>query len=108
MAKSISNALEQSLPTYAAGDQWWIDPIVGLRGQINFTRWLFLAAQADVGGFGVGSQITWNAQAAFGVNFTRNIFGELGYRYMYVDYDKDNFLYQINTFGLFSSLGFKF
>ncbi len=108
MAKSISNALEQSLPTYAAGDQWWIDPIVGLRAQINFTRWLFLAAQADVGGFGVGSQITWNAQATMGVNFTRNIFGELGYRYMYVDYDKNSFLYQMNTFGLFSSLGFKF
>lgn len=108
MAKSISNAVEQSLPTHVAGDQWWIDPIVGLRGQINFTRWLFLAAQGDVGGFGAGSQITYNAQATLGVNFTRNIFGELSYRYMYVDYNKNNFLYQMNTFGLFSSLGFKF
>lgn len=108
MAKSISNALEQSLPTHFAGDQWWIDPIVGLRGQINLTRWLFLAAQGDVGGFGVGSQITWNTQATIGVNFTRNIFAELGYRYMYVDYNKNNFLYQMNSYGLFSSIGVKF
>ena len=108
LAKSISNALEQSLPTHGAGDQWWVDPIMGLRGQINITRWLFLAAQGDAGGFGAGSQITWNTQATVGVNFTRNIFAELGYRYMYVDYNKNNFLYQMNSFGLFSSLGVKF
>ena len=87
---------------------WWIDPILGLRGQINFTRWLFLAAQGDVGGFGAGSQIVWNVQATLGVNFTRNIFAELGYRYMYVDYDKNSFLYQMNSFGLFSGIGVKF
>jgi hypothetical protein len=47
-----------------------------------------------------GSQIAWNAQATLGVNFTRNIFAEPGYRYMYVDYDKNHFLYQMNSFGL--------
>ncbi len=108
LAKSIANSVEEAIPTSASGDEWWIDPIVGLRGQINITRWLFLAAQGDVGGFGVGSQITWNTQATIGVNFTRNIFAELGYRYMYVDYDKNNFLYQMNSYGLFSSIGVKF
>ena len=104
----LSRDIQNALPTHGAGDQWWIDPIVGLRGQINITRWLFLAAQGDVGGFGAGSQITWNTQATVGVNFTRNIFAELGYRYMYVDYNKNNFLYQMNSFGLFSSVGVKF
>jgi len=104
----LSKDIQNALPTHGAGSQWWIDPIVGLRGQINITRWLFLAAQGDVGGFGAGSQITWNTQATVGVNFTRNIFGELGYRYMYVDYNKNNFLYQMNSFGLFSSIGVKF
>ena len=108
LGRSISNALKDSLPTYGTGDQWWIDPIIGLRGQINLTRWLFLAAQGDVGGFGVGSQITWNTQATVGINFTRNVFAELGYRFMYVDYNKNNFLYQMNSFGLFSSIGVKF
>ncbi|MCX6971170.1 MAG: hypothetical protein NTV93_13600 [Verrucomicrobia bacterium] len=108
LGPSISNALKDSLPTYGSDDQWWIDPIIGLRGQINITRWLFLAAQGDVGGFGAGSQLTWNTQATVGFNFTRNIFAELGYRYMYVDYNKNNFLYQMNSFGLFSSIGVKF
>jgi hypothetical protein len=108
LASQLAGKIENALPTHGAGDQWWVDPIVGLRGQVNITRWLFLAAQGDVGGFGAGSQIAWNTQATVGFNFTRNIFAELGYRYMYVDYNKNNFLYQMNTFGLFSSIGVKF
>jgi hypothetical protein len=108
LASQLASEIENALPTHAADDQWWVDPIVGLRGQINITRWLFLAAQGDVGGFGAGSQITWNTQATIGFNFTRNIFAELGCRYMYVDYNKNDFLYQMNTFGLFSSIGVKF
>ncbi len=107
-SKELAADIGEALPTSGAGDQWWIDPIIGLRGQLNITRWLFLAGQGDVGGFGVGSQITWNTQATIGFNFTRNIFAELGYRYMYVDYNKNNFLYQMNSFGLFSSIGVKF
>ena len=108
LSKAIAQRIESALPTSDSGNVWWIDPILGLRGQINFTRWLFLAAQGDVGGFGAGSQIAWNVQATLGVNFTRNIFAELGYRYMYVNYDKNDFLYQMNSFGLFSGIGVKF
>jgi Tfp pilus assembly ATPase PilU len=42
------------------------------------------------------------------ISITRNIFAELGYRYMYVDYENDNLLYQMNSFGLFSGIGVKF
>lgn len=108
LAKAISKEIEDATPTYAAGNQWWFDPIIGLRGQINLTRWLFLAAQGDVGGFGAGSQIAWNVQATIGVNFTRNIFAEIGYRYMYVDYANGGFLYNMNSYGLYSGIGVKF
>lgn len=108
LAREISNRIEEVVPTYGAGSQWWFDPIVGLRGQINFTRWLFLAAQGDVGGFGAGAQIAWNAQASLGFNFTRNVFAEIGYRYMYVDYANGGFLYNMNSFGLYSGVGVKF
>ncbi len=108
LGKAIANKIEDDTPTYAAGDQYWFDPIIGLRGQVNFTRWLYLAAQGDVGGFGAGSQIAWNVQASIGFNFTRNIFAELGYRYMYVDYENNGFVYDMNSYGLYSSVGFKF
>jgi hypothetical protein len=108
LSKAIAQSIQDSLPTSGSGDVWWVDPIIGLRAQVNFTRWLFLAAQGDVGGFGAGSQIAWVVQATVGVNFTRNIFAELGYRYMYVDYENSNLLYQMNSLGLFAGLGFKF
>ena len=108
LAKAIASEIESATPTYASGDQWWFDPIIGVRGQVNLTRWLFLAAQGDVGGFGAGSQIAWNVQATIGVNFTRNIFGEIGYRYMYVDYSNGGFFYDMNSFGLYSGIGVRF
>jgi hypothetical protein len=45
LAKALAKQIEQALPTSKSGDRWWIDPIIGPRGQINFTRWLFLALQ---------------------------------------------------------------
>lgn len=108
LKKALASDIEKALPRRYSMSQWWVDPITGLRAQINFTRWLYLTTQTDVGGFGAGSQITWNAMAALGVNFTRNVFGEFGYRYMYVDYNKNSLLYQMNTYGLIGSIGVKF
>ena len=104
----LADRIEEKLPKHVEADRWWIDPIVGLRGQVNFTRWLFAAAQADAGGFGAGSDITVNTQATLGVNFSRHVALEAGYRYMYIDYDKDNFLYDVNMPGVFAGLIFKF
>ncbi|GAT32737.1 hypothetical protein TSACC_21138 [Terrimicrobium sacchariphilum] len=108
VSKELAQDIENSLPTSASNDQWWVDPILGFRGQVNFTRWLYLHAQADVGGFGAGSQIAWNIMAGLGVNFTRNVFAEVGYRYMYIDYTNSDFFYLMNFYGIYSSIGLKF
>jgi hypothetical protein len=108
LARALTKQIEQALPTSKSGDRWWVDPIVGLRGQINFTRWLFLAIQGDVGGFGAGSQIAWFASGSIGVNFTRNIFLETGYRYFYMDYVKNGLTYDAAQSGLFMGVGVKF
>lgn len=107
-AKELARRIGETLPSSAEGSQWWVDPVVGLRGQINLTRSVFLAAQADVGGFGAGSRIAWNAQASVGVNFTKSIFGEIGLRFFYMDYDRGGFLYQAAEYGLFSGVGVRF
>ena len=108
LAKALAKQIEQSLPTSKSGDQWWVDPIIGLRGQVNFTRWLFLALQGDVGGFGAGSQIAWFASGSIGVNLTRNVFLETGYRYFYMDYVKNGLVYDAAQSGLFMGVGLKF
>ncbi|PTX95121.1 hypothetical protein DB345_12570 [Spartobacteria bacterium LR76] len=108
VSKELAQDIEGALPTSASNDQWWVDPILGFRGQVNFTRWLYLHAQADVGGFGAGSQIAWNVMAGVGINFTRNVFAEVGYRYMYVDYTNSDFFYLMNFYGIYSAIGLKF
>jgi hypothetical protein len=107
LSKALSEEIEDRLPTSASGDRWWVDPIVGLRTQINFTRWLFLALQGDVGGFGAGSQIAWFASGSIGFNLTRNIFAEMGYRYFFMDYDKNGLTYDAAQSGLFMGIGLK-
>lgn len=107
-AKALAKKIEDTLPTGFDGEQGWVDPIVGLRGQVNFTRWLFLAVQGDVGGFGVASDIAWMAQASLGVNITRNLFAEAGYRYFYMDYENGGFSYQAAEYGLFTGIGVRF
>lgn len=89
LAKAISCEIEKALPSSVEGGQWWVDPMIGLRCQINLTRWLFLALQGDVGGFGAGSNIAWNAQGSVGVNITRHVFAEVGWRYFYMDYARN-------------------
>lgn len=108
LAKAIARELEDVLPSHVEGSQWWVDPIVGLRAQVNLTRWLFIAIQGDVGGFGAGSDIAWNAQGSLGVNITRNVFAEVGWRYFYMDYSNDGALYKAAEYGLYSGIGVKF
>jgi len=79
-----------------------------MRAQINITRWLFLAIQGDVGGFGAGSDIAWNAQGSLGVNITRNLFAEVGWRYFYMDYSNGGALYRAAEYGPYSGIGVKF
>ena len=108
LSKALADEIEDRLPTSGSGDRWWVDPIIGLRTQINFTRWLFLALQGDVGGFGAGSQIAWFASGSIGVNFTRNLFAEMGYRYFFMDYEKNGLIYDAAQSGLFMGVGVKF
>ena len=68
----------------------------------------YLATQADVGGFYAGSRIAFNVSASLGVNFTRSVFGEIGYRYMYTDYQNSGVIYEVGDAGVFSAVGVRF
>jgi hypothetical protein len=68
----------------------WFDPIVGGRVILNLTEKLNLIAKGDIGGFGVGSDFTWNAFGGIGYQFS--LFGKdasiiAGYRALYQDYE---------------------
>ena len=104
LAKQLENLSRHRNPATSGGSI----PSSASATQINFTRWLFLALQGDVGGFGAGSQIAWFASGSIGFNLTRNIFLETGYRYFYMDYAKNGLVYDAAQSGLFTGVGVKF
>lgn len=104
----IARLLEDALGrTISRTDDWW-DPYVGLRGRYNFSSSFYLIARAEIGGFGVGSDLMWQAQGAFGVQLTRSVFAEAGYRALSFDYDHNGLTYDMITHGPQMTLGVEF
>lgn len=108
LAAAINQQLTNRLPTSASADKSWVDPIIGVRGQWNINDKWFLAGQSDIGGFGVGSDITWTLQGTLGYNFTNNVSAELGYRYLKTDYEDGAFTYDIAEAGIYTGLNIRF
>lgn len=73
------------------GSKDWVDPLVGVRAFFDLSdRWT-CALVGTVGGFGVGSDLTWDANGTFGYRFSlfsqrRNARVVAGYRALYQDY----------------------
>ena len=93
--------------TRRASESWW-DPYIGLRTQLPLAERWSVVAYADVGGFGVGSDFTWQALLGVDYEFSKTIVGKAGYRMLGVDYDKNGFAYDMFYSGLYLGAGFRF
>lgn len=61
----------------------WVDPVVGLRVRHQFTPEQSILVRGDVGGFGLGSQFTWQALGVYNYRWKRNgydLSAVIGYR----------------------------
>jgi hypothetical protein len=70
-----------------SGKEAWWDPIVGTQLSLPLGKRFSLNVRGDVGGFGVGSDLTWQAFPYVGWQFTKWGSLQLGYRWIYVDYE---------------------
>lgn len=90
----------------------WIDPIIGGRIQVGLTEKLDLRIRADIGGFGIGSDFTWNLMATLGYSISERTTLWFGYRILDVDYDDGSgpnlFEYDINMSGPLAGLAITF
>ncbi|MFZ5876338.1 MAG: hypothetical protein ACOYXU_08005 [Nitrospirota bacterium] len=86
---------------------WW-DPIFGFRLLVPFAEHWASLWYADLGGFGMGSDLT--AQGIVGVNwaFAKHFSAKFGYRYIFQDYSDDGFVWDMATHGLYAGVGIKF
>jgi hypothetical protein len=82
----------------------WADVVGGLRGRAKLSEKWFLTGKGDVGGG--GSDITYQLFGGVGFNLCEKGSLVLGYRYLKVDYDNDDFLFDMSLKG--PMLGFTF
>lgn len=85
-----------------SGSESWLDPFVGTRVLYDLTDRWNLALESDVGGFGAGSRLTFNGQAAFGYRTT--VAGlpttlRAGYRVLHQDYREGGFQWKVTQHG---------
>ncbi len=90
--------------------QVWYDPMVGVRVTIPLSEATTLGFMGEVGGFGVGSDISWSAWPTLSLGLNDIISAQLGYRFGYFEYHNDTdlglFTYEVMAHG--PSIGFKF
>lgn len=84
----------------------WVDAVGGLRGKMALSQKMFLTGKFDLGGG--GSKFTWQVFGGAGYNLNPKIALIFGYRVLDVDYDKNNFVYDMNQRGPIVGLGFRF
>jgi hypothetical protein len=84
---------------------WW-DGLAGARVQWAFARQWTLVGYGDVGGG--GARLTWQAVAGVNWHFSKHLSGKFGYRYLSLDYDDDQLLYDVAMAGPYAGLGIRF
>ena len=67
----------------------WVDPVVGVAGEYGLTQRWAVNLKADIGGFDVGSEFTWQVMASLRYRATEHLDIAAGYRYFAVDYEDE-------------------
>jgi hypothetical protein len=83
----------------ATATQEWVEPWIGARGRIPFNETWSLALRGDIGGFGIGSQFTWQAAAVLGAELGAGWRFDIGYRAIGIDYDDGDLSFDTRIHG---------
>jgi opacity protein-like surface antigen len=93
------------------GDSW-VDPVVGVSARYPVNDTWSVGVRGDIGGFGVGSDLTWQLMATVNWKVREGLEVVAGYRYLDADYEDgsgaDVFKYDMVTGGPGIGVSFKF
>jgi len=98
-----------------SGDVDWVDPVIGLRLRHEMSPSQRIVMRGDIGGFGAGSDFTWQLLGAYSFDFAQRhgitFSGKIGYRALSVDYvdgvGSNRFAYDAIQHGPIVGLGMK-
>jgi hypothetical protein len=98
MANDLAIVLQNKLNQTLSRQDDWLDGYGGLRLRYNFNKTFYTAVRGEVGR-GVVSDLMWQAEGVLGVNWTRSIFTEVGYRALSSNFEDNNFKFDVTTHG---------
>jgi hypothetical protein len=73
-----------------SGTMEWVDPVVGLRVRHQFSPGQELQLRGDIGGFGVGSDFSWQLFGGYSFQLGESWSGVVGYRALSVDFSEES------------------
>jgi len=93
-------------------DKTWVDPIVGLTLRSPSGHRVVARVFSEIGGFGAGSDFTWQIFPTVGIMLGKGASLEGGYRWLDIDYssgeDANRFAWDMLTQGPVVGVGFRF
>lgn len=95
-------------PIAVDGSKSWVDPIIGLHGNWAINDFWFIQGGGDIGGFGVSSDLIWQANIALGFRIYPSTSILIGYRGLGVDYTDGGFLVDTVAHGPVIGLSIRF
>jgi hypothetical protein len=95
----VAATLDEKLHQSISRQDDWFDPYVGLRTRYNFNKTLYTAVRGEIGGFGVGADLMWEVEGVLGINLTRSIFSEIGYRALGGNFEDKGFRFDVVMHG---------
>lgn len=86
----------------------WVDPIFAARGIVRLNESLSFTAYGDVGGFGVGTQFTWQAMGTLDWRINERFSASVGYRHIHIDYERGRATIGIDLSGPIIGASYRF
>lgn len=88
----------------------WLDPVLGVNAEFvldskgKWGAW----TKGDIGGFGVNSQMTWQMNVGVAYMLSPNWPLTFGFKYLGVNYYKNNLNWTVNEYGPTLGIGFRY
>lgn len=93
---------------FAENSETWVDPVIASRFRAPLgEKWAFML-YGDIGGFGVGSDLTWQLLGTVQYRIGRRIWLAGGWRHYAIDYEEDGFVYDVAMSGPIIGVTFGF
>jgi hypothetical protein len=81
------HTIPPTVPTVHGDSKNWVEPFIGARFDWQTSEKLTFLLRGDIGGFGVGSDLTWNALAGLDYRPWKVASFKIGYRALGIDYE---------------------